>query len=143
MPPPTSHSNLNLHVLPDACFVVKLDSTDAVPQAVLDTLAKPTGKLISITRTSEELSIAGSWQESYPAEFKPGCTWRCIKIQGPMDFGLIGVIAQFTEPLKAAGVPVFVTSTWNTDYIMVPKDNLSKAVDTLKTDGWVFSYSLT
>ncbi|KAL0068629.1 hypothetical protein AAF712_004345 [Marasmius tenuissimus] len=127
MPPPTSHSNLNLHVLPDACFVVKLDSTDAVPQAVLDTLAKPTGKLISITRTSEELSIAGSWQESYPAEFKPGCTWRCIKIQGPMDFvnlkifqlmvlhfkqGLIGVIAQFTEPLKAAGVPVFVTSTW-------------------------------
>ncbi|KAK1234817.1 hypothetical protein PQX77_001910 [Marasmius sp. AFHP31] len=131
MPPPTNHSNLNLHVLPDACFVVKLDSTDAVPQAVLDTLAKPTGKLISITRTSEELSIAGSWQESYPAEFKPGCTWRCIKIQGPMDFGLIGVIAQFTEPLKAAGVPVFVTSTCAACFILPPYSVMDPSSSTL------------
>ncbi|KAF9270653.1 hypothetical protein L218DRAFT_914866 [Marasmius fiardii PR-910] len=143
MPPPVNHPSLNLQVLPDICFVVQMNAADAIPQAIVDNLANSSGKLLSITRTSEELSIAGVWQEGFPEKFMPGCTWRCIKIAGPMDFGLIGVIAQFTEPLKAIGCPVFVTSTWNTDYIMVPKDKLVNAVDTLKADGWVFAYALT
>ncbi|KAG7099653.1 hypothetical protein E1B28_001479 [Marasmius oreades] len=143
MAPPVNRSSLHLHVLPDLCFVVQMDPTDAIPPMIVDSLSNNSSKLLSITRTSEEISIAGAWQEGYPEKFKPGCTWRCIKIVGPMDFGLVGVIAQFTEPLKAIGCPVFVTSTWNTDYIMVPKEKLSKAVETLKTDGWVFAYSLT
>ncbi|KAJ6566004.1 hypothetical protein B0H10DRAFT_2112181 [Mycena sp. CBHHK59/15] len=51
----------------------------------------------------------------------------------------MGVLAGFVEPLKRAEVPIFAISTWNTDYILVPKDKLARAIDALKTDGWTFA----
>ncbi|KAK7058428.1 hypothetical protein VNI00_002062 [Paramarasmius palmivorus] len=159
MPPPLNHPSLNLQVLPETWFVVQLPPQETVPAPILEALSKDTGKGLSVTRTPEELSIAGAWREGFPDAFKGECTWRCIKIAGPMSFSLVGVLAQVTAPLQAAQCPVFVTSTWsasspsaiactesvlfrNTDYILVPKDKLNLAVDALKTDGWCFSYSL-
>lgn len=51
---------------------------------------------------------------------------------------LTGVLASFTLPLQEAQVPVFAVSTWNTDYVLVPKDKLEVAVGALKKDGWTF-----
>ncbi|KAF9469819.1 ACT domain-containing protein [Collybia nuda] len=65
-------------------------------------------------------------------------TWTCIKIMGPMEHNLTGILADFSAPLKAAQVPIFAVSTWNTDYVLVPATMLDVAVTALKADGWSF-----
>ena len=54
---------------------------------------------------------------------------------GPLDFSAIGVIASLTAPMAAAGVGVFVLSTYDTDHILVKEGDLGRAVDALRADG--------
>ncbi|KAI9570295.1 hypothetical protein HD554DRAFT_2085227 [Boletus coccyginus] len=95
---------LHLDVLGQTFSVKKYDE---IPSDVLRGLSVPkaTSGIISITRTTEEISIVCE------AEKDEG-EWKCIKIVGPMDFELTGVICAFTTPLKDAGIPVFAISTW-------------------------------
>ncbi len=53
--------------------------------------------------------------------------WRALAVEGPLDFGLTGVLAALTAPLAQAGVPVFVLSTWSTDFLLVPAEQLEAA----------------
>jgi len=55
--------------------------------------------------------------------------WRAFEVVGPLPFGLTGVVSGLTAPLAAAGIPVFVVSTYDTDYVLV------KAVDFVKSRG--------
>jgi len=45
--------------------------------------------------------------------------WRAFAVVGPLPFGLTGVVSGITTPLAAAGIPVFVISTYDTDYLLV------------------------
>jgi len=56
-----------------------------------------------------------------------------------MKFEITGVLCNLTTPLKAAGIPVYVVSTWNTDYVLVPNTKAEQATEALKTDGWRFT----
>jgi len=56
-----------------------------------------------------------------------------------MEFEITGVMCNLTTPLKAAGIPVYAISTWNTDYVLIPKAKAEQAVETLKADGWHFT----
>jgi len=138
MPPPIDHPSLYLHVLERPYFVTQLQPTEAIPAPFLEALSSAhTGQFLSITRTLEEISIAGEVSDLLlvaPNDSK----WRCIKIAGPMDFGLTGVVSSFTTPLKDAQIPVFAVSTWNTDYILIPSDKIDEAIVVLKGDGWLF-----
>ncbi|KAJ7293012.1 ACT domain-containing protein [Mycena rebaudengoi] len=140
MSPPIDHPCLDLHVLPGLFFVVKLK-----PAEVADTLKLlqegNDDNFLSITRTSEELSVVGQYKEGMPETFKKLAVWRGLKIAGPMEFNLTGVLSGFLEPLKRAEVGIFAISTWNTDYILVNQDQLETAVNALKTDGWKFGGS--
>ena len=78
-------------------------------------------KFVSITQTSEELSIVCPMR-SIPDGVECEKPWKCIKIIGPLDFGQIGIISSLTAPLAQNSIPVFIISTFNTDYIFV-KDN--------------------
>ncbi|KIK70659.1 hypothetical protein GYMLUDRAFT_89668 [Collybiopsis luxurians FD-317 M1] len=138
MPPPIIHPSLNLILLPSSFFVSKLLPTDPVPQSILDSLASSSHKFLNLTRTLEETSIVGEWHDAIPSVFQPDACWRCIKIQGPMEFALVGVLAELTAPLKKASIGVFVMSTWNTDYLLVNERNIDLAVQVLKGDGWSF-----
>ena len=61
--------------------------------------------------------------------------WRLIKIKGPLDFSLTGVIAEIAAILKVVNIPIFVLSTYNTDYFLVKHDRLSAAVKALGETG--------
>ncbi|RDB28499.1 hypothetical protein Hypma_015843 [Hypsizygus marmoreus] len=137
MPPPSNHPSLHLQVLSVPFFVAKFSSHEDVPNWALGAL---TGKanFISITRTDEEISIVGEASQSFPDPVKELSTWTCIKILGPMEHDLIGILAEFTAPLKTAKVPVFAVSTWNTDFVLVPTGSLSEAEVALALDGWTF-----
>ncbi|KAH8836096.1 ACT domain-containing protein [Flagelloscypha sp. PMI_526] len=141
MAPPSDHPCLHLSILPGQYFVVKLDSkTENLDQWVLDGLLQQikSSDVFSVTKTDEELSVLGKLNNSLPAVCQEEATWGALKIKGPMDFGLTGVIASLTAPLKEAGVLVFVTSTWNTDYVLIPLKHFENGVKMLKEDGWTF-----
>ncbi|KAJ7786644.1 ACT domain-containing protein [Mycena metata] len=139
MSPPIDHPCLHLHVLPGAFFVRKLEPS-SLNETFKSLLEADDGQsFLSITRTPEELSVVGLYRDGMPEGFKEVAGWRAFKIAGPMEFNLTGVLAGFVEPLKRAEVPIFAVSTWNTDYILVPKEKLEIGIDALKRDGWTFA----
>jgi hypothetical protein len=56
-------------------------------------------------------------------------------VDGPLDFTLTGIIAAITGPLAQAGVPVFVMSSFDTDYVLIPRKHLEPAITTLGASG--------
>lgn len=73
---------------------------------------------LSITRTRHELSIVAP-AAIVPAGMRAEGPFVSFRVAGPLPFGLVGIIAALVEPLAAAGVPVFVVSTFETDWVLV------------------------
>jgi uncharacterized protein len=90
---------------------------------------------LSITITDEEISIVTKDDLEIEAN-KVEKNWRCFRIQGKLDFDLIGTIHTILEILKKAEVSIFVISTYNTDYFMVRANMLQKALEALKKRGY-------
>ena len=90
----------------------------------------------SLTKTREEISIVCD------EAVAPRCdsierVWRGIKIQGPIDFDLTGVISSLVSPLAEMELGVFVVSTFDTDYLFVKESDLEEAVRGLTAAGHV------
>jgi uncharacterized protein len=62
--------------------------------------------------------------------------WKILKIEGPLDFDLTGIISGITTVLAEKKIPVFTLSTYSTDYILVREANLEKAVTALIKKGY-------
>ncbi|EJD03807.1 uncharacterized protein FOMMEDRAFT_61694, partial [Fomitiporia mediterranea MF3/22] len=141
MPPALDHPPLNLILLDKPFIVYKLSVEESLPPNIVEAISHNVAdeEMISITRTSDEISIVGNI-DSLPDIEAP--RWKCIKIKGNLDFGLTGIMCDFTTPLKRAEISIFALSTWqvhkNTDYILVPEAKLDDAVKVLKEDGWKF-----
>jgi hypothetical protein len=56
-------------------------------------------------------------------------------VAGPLDLSLTGVLASLAEPLRDAGVPIFVVSSYDTDFVLVPGDRLVDATTALTRAG--------
>ena len=54
---------------------------------------------------------------------------------GTLDFGLVGVLASLLGPLAAAGVSVFATSTFDSDYLLVKEVDFARAAEALRRAG--------
>jgi hypothetical protein len=119
---------MRLELLPATFAIVRLAAADAVPAWAAD------GDLVSITRTADELSIVCE-AARVPADavWQPG--WQCLKVQGPLDFSMIGILASLAAPLATAGVSIFVISTFDTDYLLVRGEDLERAMVTLRKAG--------
>ena len=61
--------------------------------------------------------------------------WRALRVEGVLDFSLIGFLSRISAVLADAGVSVFCVSTFNTDYVLVKEDKLTAAVSALQTAG--------
>ena len=92
--------------------------------------------LLFIGKTDEEISVvcpAGS-APSFTIEREDG--WRGFRIQGILDFSLIGILSKISGILADNGIGIFAVSTYNTDYILVKEENLEKALEALKAEGY-------
>ncbi len=58
-----------------------------------------------------------------------------MKVEGPFAFDVVGVIASLSAPLADAGLPVFVISTFDTDYLLVKTERLEEAQSVLRSCG--------
>jgi hypothetical protein len=90
--------------------------------------------LLSITRTDQELSIVCEAGVA-PAGAEIDGPWRALYASGPMPFGLTGVVSSLVEPLARIGCPVFVTSTFDGDVLMVPSEQHAAASEALMSAG--------
>jgi uncharacterized protein len=92
------------------------------------------GDFTSISRTPNELSIVCP-AESLPKEIVPDLRWICLKLEGPFDFSLTGVLLSFISPLSVNGVPIFAISTFDTDYVLIPQEHAARATELLQQAG--------
>lgn len=86
------------------------------------------GELTAITRSTEELSIVCE-QRLLPQDFDGDVEtdWRALKVPGPLDFSLTGILHRLTTPLAEAQISVFAVSTFDTDYLLVPAADFAQA----------------
>ena len=62
--------------------------------------------------------------------------WRAFRIEGVLDFSLIGILSGISACLAGKGIGIFAISTFNTDYILTKAENFEKAIKTLETEGY-------
>ncbi len=84
--------------------------------------------------TDEEISIVGP-EDAAPELAAVERGFRCLEVEGPLDFALVGILSSLTATLAAADVSVFVISTFDTDFILVKEADLERSINALRTDG--------
>lgn len=123
-PAGATRPTLDLTLLPDTLVVCRVPAGAGAP-AWLEGEA-----FVSITRTPEETSVVCR-AEVVPQGVRAETGWRALRIAGPLDFALTGVLLSLLEPLAAAGVSVFALSTFDTDYLLVRESALDDALAAL------------
>lgn len=89
-------------------------------------------------KTDEEFSLVCPTEDVPESTTEREDGWKCFRVDGVLDFSLIGILAKITSVLAAEKIGVFVVSTFNTDYIFVKKDRLSDAEKSLSAAGYKF-----
>lgn len=87
-------------------------------------------------KTDEELSLVCITENVPDKVIEREDGWKAFRIQGVLDFSLIGILAKIAEILAEAKIGIFVVSTYNTDYVLVKKENFEKALDILAARGY-------
>jgi hypothetical protein len=119
---------LRLTILPETLAVCRLSADDAFPAWL------PARGFISVTRTAGELSVVCA-ADAVPADFRCEAGWRALAVEGPLDFGLTGILASIAAPLAEAGISIFTISTFDTDCVLVKAERLDDAVNALRRAG--------
>ena len=119
---------LKLSVLPGEYAVCQLPADHPIPAWA------SAGELFSVTRTPEEVSVVCA-ASSVPTDVRHAAGWSALKLHGPFDFALTGILAGVLNPLHASGVGIFALSTFDTDYVLVQAAQLEQAVSALRGAG--------
>lgn len=89
-----------------------------------------------IGRTDEELSLVCRTEDTPSKTIEREDGWRGFRIQGVLDFSLIGILSKISGVLAENSIGIFAVSTYNTDYILVKEENFERALDVLAAEGY-------
>ena len=92
---------------------------------------------IFIGKTDEELSLVCSTESVPDNTLSRDDGWTAFRIQGVLDFSLIGILSRITTLLADNKIGVFAISTYNTDYILTKKENFEDALRVLSDNGYI------
>ena len=120
---------MNLIVLRDKYSVYKFRNESALPDWIYSS------DFYSITKTIDELSVVALQVDKVPEDPLCNRDWRILKIEGPLDLSLTGIIADIANTLKNKNIPIFAISSYDTDYIMVKQKDLNIAIKALRENG--------
>lgn len=118
---------MRLQQLPQRLTVCKVESLADVN---LD------GGLFFVGKTDEEISLVCTTSDVPARTTEREDGWRAFRIQGVLDFSLVGILAKISGILAENGIGIFAVSTYNTDYILVKEADFSKAADALTRAGY-------
>lgn len=66
--------------------------------------------------------------------------WRAIRVEGTLDFSLVGILAGISDVLAKGGIGIFAVSTFNTDYVFTKADRFEEALRLLSASGYGINY---
>jgi hypothetical protein len=128
---PDAHE-LTLTVLEGDYSIHRLPPGSEVPDVLKESAFS------SITRTTEETTVVCHGTVDLKAEFTES-GWTVLKVDGPLDFSLTGILAGISGVLSDAKISLFALSTFDTDYILVRSCDRELATRALSSAGYRFS----
>lgn len=89
-----------------------------------------------IGKTDEENSLVCLTEDVPANTLERDDGWMAFRIQGVLDFSLVGILSEITGILAEDKIGIFAISTFNTDYILTKKEDYQKALDLLDAEGY-------
>lgn len=118
---------MKLKVLPQALTVCKLADAAAIDL---------NQDFYFLARTDEELSLVCRTENTPANTTDRDDGWRGFRIEGVVDFSLIGILSKLSAVLAEHKIGIFAVSTFNTDYILVKEENFNRALRALAEKGY-------
>lgn len=120
-----------LQKLPYELTVCKLGSEKDFQQVLLNS------NFYFIGKTDEEISLVCRTEDVPQNTTERDDGWRGFRIQGTLDFSLIGILSKISGILAENKIGIFAVSTFNTDYILVKKENFDRAIEALSKADYI------
>ncbi len=121
---------MKLNLLDNLYAVCRLAGVNAVP-------AWASGELVAIVQETNASTVV-CLQANIPDDVVSEKDWRVIKVAGPLDFNLVGILSELAGILADANISIFAISTFDTDYLLVKSGRLGEATAALETHGHRF-----
>lgn len=87
-------------------------------------------------KTDEENSVVCRTEDVPDRTIERDDGWKGFRIEGVLDFSLIGILSKITGILADNKIGIFAISTYNTDYVFVKQENYKRALEVLKDAGY-------
>lgn len=94
-----------------------------------------------IGKTDEELSVVCSTNLVPKNVIECDNGWKAFRIEGVLDFSLIGILSKISTLLAENEIGIFAVSTYNTDYILTKEENFEKSIKVLEKNGYIIKRS--
>lgn len=94
-----------------------------------------------IGKTDEELSVVCSTNLVPTNAIECDNGWKAFRIEGVLDFSLIGILSKISTLLAENEIGIFAVSTYNTDYILTKEENFEKSIKVLEKNGYIIKRS--
>ena len=117
--------------------IKKIDHNFSVCQVEDYSLVNLNSEYSFIGKTDEEKSLVCITDEVPANVIQQDDGWKAFRIQGVLNFSLIGILAKIAAALADNGISIFAVSTYNTNYVLMKKENYQKALDVLKALGYM------
>lgn len=119
---------LTLHQFPEKCAVVRLGPGAEIPKWA------ESSSIFSVTATATETSVICA-SRSVPTKTPSVKPLAAFAVQGPLDPDTSGVLHTLLAPLAEVGIRVFTVSTFDTDWVLVPRTMADEAVEAWRRGG--------
>ncbi|MGI5839907.1 MAG: ACT domain-containing protein [bacterium] len=116
---------MHITVLSGTYSVCRLTAAEPIPAWV------EASAFFAVAKTMDELSVVCE-ARCVPSGVQSEADWRILKVEGPLDFSLVGILAALAGALAAAGISIFAVSTYDTDYLLVKENKLDAAITVLR-----------
>lgn len=116
-----------LKKLPYDLTVCKLESLEELHQV---------SEFYFIGKTDEEISLVCRTSETPSGTIAREDGWKGFRIEGELDFSLVGILSKISGILADNKIGLFAVSTYNTDYVLVKKENFERAMAVLAAAGY-------
>jgi len=120
-----------LSILDETYIIHKLDQSTNLPEGLIGC------EFSSLSNSQEELSLVCPEHMLIQSE-NSSPNWKCLKVAGPLDLNLTGILAGLSDTLSKAKISIFAISTFETDYVLIQKQVLETAKYALKSAGYKF-----
>ena len=119
---------LNMKLLPGIYSVIQVKDISKI------NFEKFKESFFNLCITDDEISVLlnGDYSELIEEKINEETGFKCLKIEGVLDFGEIGIIAEISRILAKEEISIFVISTYNTDYVLVKENKIAHAIHVLK-----------